>query len=324
VAGIKSSWLTRFGTRGLPGFPNIRLLPHELLFGLYLLVTWIRVMIAVGVFHRAALIFAAMLLINAVGIAWCAAREAPIYWRLRLAFYPLLINAAYVAMRVAVPAIHPGWNDALLVRLDRLLIGGNLSVALQSFAHPVLSDILSLCYLFFFPYLFCRIVMYLRGDLEEAKRFFIGLFSVYAIGYLGYTLLPALGPHIYLSEQFYARVWNGSWSQWNAELVLHGSNRVDAFPSIHCAATAFVLFFDRRHHPAWFRGALIPCAGLWLATLYLGYHYFVDVVSGFLLSAFALRLANTYPRPRHSGGLPQTVAGTPLSGGRQEAMGTAG
>lgn len=39
---------------------------------------------------------------------------------------------------------------------------------------------------------------------------------------------------------------------------------------------------------------------LWLSTIYLRYHYFVDVVAGFALSAVGLALAEA-PKERRAG-----------------------
>ena len=72
-----------------------------------------------------------------------------------------------------------------------------------------------------------------------------------------------------------------------------GSNKVDVFPSLHCAISAFILFFHRVHAPNCFRWVLVPTIGLWVATIYLRYHYFVDVLAGFALAAFALMLVRS-------------------------------
>jgi membrane-associated phospholipid phosphatase len=67
-----------------------------------------------------------------------------------------------------------------------------------------------------------------------------------------------------------------------------GTNHCDAFPSLHVAASAFVLMFDYHHRPRWFRIYLVPCVLLWLSTLYLRYHYGVDVLAGFVLALVGL------------------------------------
>ena len=88
----------------------------------------------------------------------------------------------------------------------------------------------------------------------------------------------------------------GGWpTEANATLVAIGGNKVDVFPSLHCAASAFILAFDKRHSRARFWLFLVPVAGLWLSTLYLRYHYLVDLVAGFALAGVALKV--TAPRP---------------------------
>jgi membrane-associated phospholipid phosphatase len=79
-------------------------------------------------------------------------------------------------------------------------------------------------------------------------------------------------------------------------MVEQGSNRVDVWPSLHCAVSAFILGFAWRHHRKEFHYLLLPVAGLWFSTLYLHYHYFIDVLSGFALAAFALYESGRYAR----------------------------
>lgn len=70
--------------------------------------------------------------------------------------------------------------------------------------------------------------------------------------------------------------------------VLRGTNGIDAFPSLHCALTGYVLFFDRAHSPRRFRFMLASVALLWVATVYLRYHYIVDVAAGFAVAGAGL------------------------------------
>lgn len=140
------------------------------------------------------------------------------------------------------------------------------------------------------------LITYFAGDVELLKKFVIGLFSIYGIGFLGYSLVPAAGPFVAMAGQFTVPL-NGWWfTGWNTAVVTRGSNGVDVFPSLHCAVSAFLLFFDRLHKPWRFRLYLVPCVGLWCSTIYLRYHYFVDVACGFVLAAFGLWLAGRYPR----------------------------
>jgi membrane-associated phospholipid phosphatase len=272
------------------------LLPHEVFFGLFLLITWMRLGFAVGFLGGDALLFLALAAVNAWVIWFCRSDGTAIRWRLGLLFYPVTMNIVFVQMKTAIPRIHPGRADALLQRIDALGIGTNLSLRLQPLVHPAPTEFLSFCYLLFFPYLLISMIYYFCGDMTLLKKFVIGLFTIYGIGFLGYSLFPAEGPYLSMTDQFTTPL-NGWWiTKWNAAIVAAGSNKVDVFPSLHCAISSFLLFFDRRHRPWRFKLYLVPAVGLWFSTIYLRYHYFIDVLCGFALSAFALWLARRYPR----------------------------
>ncbi|MGA2557962.1 MAG: phosphatase PAP2 family protein, partial [Verrucomicrobiota bacterium] len=220
-----------------------------------------------------------------------------------LLFYPLAMNVVFFHMKTAIPQIHPERMDALLRQIDQGSIGTNLSLRLQPLVHPALTEFFSFCYILFFPYLLFSMICYFCGDVALLKKFAIGLFTIYGIGFLGYSLVPAAGPGLSMTSQF-AVPLDGWWiTKWNAAIVAAGSNKVDVFPSLHCAISSFLLFFDRRHRPWRFKFYLVPAVGLWLSTIYLRYHYFIDVLCGFALAAFALWLARRYPL-RPDGDLP--------------------
>ena len=88
---------------------------------------------------------------------------------------------------------------------------------------------------------------------------------------------------------------SGGWfTALHAQVVQFGSNGFDVFPSLHCAVILYLLLFDRQHQPWRFKLLLLPCAGLCFSTLYLRYHYFIDLPCGLALGAFSLWLANRY------------------------------
>jgi membrane-associated phospholipid phosphatase len=275
-----------------------RPLPHELCFGVFLLLTWIRLSLVEGALGSNALLYLGMILANAVVIG--IGQDKAWRWRVRLLLYPVAMNLVYFTMKEAIPKISPHPMDALLQRADTLLIGGDLSVRLQSFVHPFATEFLSFCYLLFFPYMLVSVIAYAVGELDLLKKFFIGLFTIYGLGFLGYSLVPAAGPWSALASQFVLPLKGGWITALNAAVVARGSNGVDVFPSLHCAISSYLLIFDYQHRRWRFRCYLIPCLGLWFSTIYLRYHYFIDVICGFGLSMFALWLASRFARPSAS------------------------
>ncbi|BCB25931.1 hypothetical protein SKTS_08170 [Sulfurimicrobium lacus] len=242
------------------------------------------------------LLFCAML----AGMAWLARRHArrPGWGRLAAvcAFLAVGMNVSYQSMAGAVPAVRTVRFDAELLAIDRWLLGETPSVALARLATPWLTEIMSLCYILFMPLLFVSLLRYFFRRRELLGEFYAGLFTVYGLGFLGYLLVPAAGPWLAHPELFDAALSGGPITALNQTMVTQGSNRVDVWPSLHCAVSTFILGFAWRHHRNEFRWLLLPVAGLWFSTLYLHYHYFVDVLSGFALAAFALYESRRYAR----------------------------
>ncbi|HXJ58675.1 MAG TPA: phosphatase PAP2 family protein [Verrucomicrobiae bacterium] len=287
-----------------------RPLPHEFFFGLFLFVTWMRLGFMTGFLGGDALLYLALIGANLWAIWFVRSNGTPRRWRLGLLFYPVAMNIVFMHMKTAVPKIHPARMDAWLQQIDSLCVGTNLSLRLQPLVHPALTEILSFCYILFFPYLLFSMVYYFCSELELLKKFVIGLFTIYGIGFLGYSLVPAAGPYHAIADQFTAPLTGGWITGWNAAVVAAGSNGVDVFPSLHCAISSFFLFFDHQHRPWRFKLYLAPCVGLWASTIYLRYHYAIDVVCGFALSGLALWLAQRFPRAQHTpAAIPTAPAG---------------
>ena len=266
--------------------------PHEWVFVFYVGVLWLWLVVVAGPLDADALVYGAVLAGVLATLRWCPDR----WWRLRLAVFPVAMNVCFVAMKTAVPKIRAGRFDDVLRAIDAGLLGRTPALSLESIATPVVTEVMSFCYALFFPMLTIAFVIYLCSRREMAQPFYTGLFTLYGIGFLGYALVPAAGPYLAMAGEFRAPL-EGFWiTRLNSAIVKAGSNGVDVFPSLHCAVSAYILFFDRTHRRWRFWIYVVPCVGLWLATLYLRYHYFVDVVCGFALAALALRVASRNER----------------------------
>jgi len=267
---------------------------HEVLFQGFMVVTWLRLVWSAGFWDAAALLYLGGIILAAVLVVLSVRSKGQLGWRLRLLYYPLVMNATYRYMAPVVAKIHKGpLYDVWLRALDTRLVGENLSLRLQPLVRPLFTEPLSFCYMLFIPYLTLSMLWYFCGPLPLLKRFYLGLFSLYGIGFLGYTFVPAAGPYIAMTSEFHGALTGGLFTRLNAAMVSFGSNRVDVFPSLHCAVSTYMLLFDRWYKPWRFRIYALPCVGLWISTIYLRYHYFIDVVIGFGLTAITLWLVRT-------------------------------
>ncbi len=269
-------------------FRYLKLLPHEWIFGLFLVVMWVRLLIAVGPMDSDSLFFLGAILANGLVIGICKLWETKANWLIRLWFYVVAMNVFFANMKSSVLKVMPVKFDEVLANFDRRWFCAILSEHAERIATPVLTEILSFCYLLFFPYLAVSWCYYTYRGIPLLRQLFVGLFIIYGIGFLGYSFIPAGGPYLAFAEKFDSPLTGWAVTNFNNYVVAKGSNGVDVFPSLHCAVSCYLLFFDRRHSPWRFRLYLVPCIGIWIATIYLRYHYAADLLAGFALAAFAL------------------------------------
>jgi hypothetical protein len=290
-----------------PATTRVRLLPHEIIFGLFLALTWGRLAARAGVAHPLALAFLGFLLASAGVILWAGHRPTPWRWRIRLLTYPALMGLSFYVLPLAIAQLGLARADERLAGWDHALLGTHISGPLESWMNPLFTDVMMLAYLFFFYYLIAGPAHYCIRDVPRFRKCFAGLFTIYGLGFIGYTLFPAIGPYSHL--HFDAALERGWFTRWVQPLVDGGSNGVDVFPSLHVAVSLYLLVFDWWHFRARFRRLVIPCVALWFSTLYLRYHYVVDLLAGAALTVVGLWVAAGYARS----GLAQEIA-------REEAL----
>src|SRR5262245_50754002 len=130
------------------------LLPHEIAFALLLGALGLWLVFVAGPLRVPTLIVLGLLAAEIAVVGWARTRSSITAWRIRLGFFLLLINLAYPALGIVVPALRSGRVDALLQRLDTGLFGPPLPLYLDGVTCPLVSEILSACYFVLFPYIF--------------------------------------------------------------------------------------------------------------------------------------------------------------------------
>lgn len=282
--------MTRASTtpRSAPG-----LFLQEWAFGALLVYLALRGSVQLGPLDPAAWIPAALLAIDAALIRWDFQKNSVASGRCRLLFHAIAMNIVYWRLGQDVPRLQATTADGWLLGIDRRWLGDTPAVSLAPLVHPALTEILSGCYLLFYPAMAGYQGVWLFSEASQARRFFAGLYLVYAVGFFGYTLAPAKGPWIHLAGSF-EPLTGGPLTSWTDLIVRNGCNGVDVFPSLHTAVIAYFVGFDflndRRRRAA---AMLLPAIGLCVATLYLRYHYAVDAMAGLVLAAIGLRITRS-------------------------------
>jgi len=220
-------------------------------------------------------------------------------------WYPLpYIGACYREMALLIPAIRRVEFDAGMAQLDRLLWGVYPTVWLERFCRAWLTEILQLIYvLFFAAVLLVAWLLWHRGRLEEFRYYAFVISLGFLTSFWGYLLVPVRGPRFWL-ENFHSAPLEGIWlfTDLRGLLDFLESAHYDCFPSGHVALTLVACWGAWRISPLLGRLYIIYGVVMAFSTVYLRYHYTVDLLAGALLAAAVLATApRLYGSPRKGG-----------------------
>lgn len=185
--------------------------------------------------------------------------------------------------------------DSRLIQIDFFIFGVHPTLWMQRWIVPWLTDILSLAYLsyYFIPVVFV-VVLYLKNrGMEFDQSIFILTFGYY-ISFIGYILFPAIGPR-YAMDHLYSIPLEGSVITDFVRDTLNAleHNKRDCMPSGHTQMVLIVLFLAYRYEKVLFYILLPIVCALILSTVYLRYHYVIDLMVG---TALAIGCAVIGPR----------------------------
>jgi membrane-associated phospholipid phosphatase len=177
--------------------------------------------------------------------------------------------------------------DAQLIRLDFLLFGVNPTVWLERWIVPWLTGVLSLSYLSYF-FLPARLVhtLYLRDSRRDFDLAVFVLLLGWYLSFIGYMLFPAIGPRYTLAHLQSVPLNGNLIGDFVSHLInLVEGNKQDCMPSGHVAIALLVLFLSYRYARLLFYLFCPIVAALILSTVYLRYHYVIDLFAGAALAA---------------------------------------
>jgi membrane-associated phospholipid phosphatase len=103
------------------------------------------------------------------------------------------------------------------------------------------------------------------------------------------VLVPGYGPYRAIAGEFQHALPSGMWLNVVMEAVAEGGAQKDIFPSLHTAAPTFIALYSFRHRalpPYRYTWPLVLffAANIIVATMFLRWHWLVDVVAGLALA----------------------------------------
>jgi hypothetical protein len=276
------------------------LAPQDVLVVSFELYLWLRALLAP---HSAEAIYArnvsfGLLASSVIAVALCRGELLPagplraVLHRLGLA---LPLAGVYLALRRYLPALALAPCDGVLLALDRRWLGETPAVLLERFASPSAVEWFAFCY---YAYFFL-VGGYVLGSLlrdrgSRAAELMLGIALVTALGQSLYTLVPGVGPHAF--ELFAQPLAGGVWWQRVVALVAGAGAGMDIFPSLHTAHPVLIALHAFRHRQRgtyrliWLPTVLLA-GNMVVSTMFLRWHYGIDVLVGLALAFAAHRAA---------------------------------
>jgi membrane-associated phospholipid phosphatase len=202
-------------------------------------------------------------------------------------WYPMVYVAlCYKEMATLIPAVWDSDADAWLARLDYRIWGAHPTVWLERFHSAALTEFLQIIYTLFIPaVLLVAFVLWRQGRYAEFQYYGFLIAVGFLVSYIGYMAVPARGPRFLLnSEQHFPLSGLFLFEYLQTGLDRLESAHYDCFPSGHTELTILALWGSRMLSKSLFLlyFAYTPC--LIFATVYLRYHYSVDLLAGMLVA----------------------------------------
>jgi membrane-associated phospholipid phosphatase len=230
-------------------------------------------------------IHTAALLLMAVSIRYPSQMAVFRHW------YPLpYVAACYKEMAILIPVIRNVDFDAQISELDYQIWGAHVSVWMERIHHPLLTEFLQAAYTLFIPcVLLVAAILWKKGKYRDFRYYAFLVALGFLASYIGYMLVPVRGPRFFLAHLQHFPLYGAR--------MFHGMQRVldnleaahfDCFPSGHTELTLIAWWSSRRISAKLFAAYSVYSLVIVFATVYLRYHYTIDVFAGAVLAAMLL------------------------------------
>ncbi|MBZ0201701.1 MAG: phosphatase PAP2 family protein [Ignavibacteria bacterium] len=209
--------------------------------------------------------------------------------------------------------LKPADIDPLLIKFDFILFGVNPTQWAYRFKNPILTEFLQIVYAYYYPMIVViGLQLYLGHRYKEFKFTIFILFFSFYFSYLLYFFFPANGPRFHLHE-FYSITAElpGLFFTEHIRAFLNFGESIppgvsnpqdyvqrDAMPSLHTITAFLIMYISWKIKSRSFYFYMPYFFCMVAATVYLRYHYVVDILAGLVVCAVTILLGNIVYRNR--------------------------
>jgi membrane-associated phospholipid phosphatase len=184
--------------------------------------------------------------------------------------------------------VNPHMADATLAKIDASIFGNQPSILLQPWINPWLTDFFNLIYfshVIFLPG--AGLYFYIRKEFKAFRSIMMGYLTLIVMGVTSYLIVPAVGPAVTFADQYTRDLDGQALSKGVDYIIAMGRVSYDCFPSLHVGIPLLLTMYLYKYKRRFFIPAVIYVGCMCFATIYLRYHYFVDIAASFVYAPVA-------------------------------------
>lgn len=204
----------------------------------------------------------------------------------------------YLSMRLfhieeLVPYFWIPVQDGQFSQWDTALFGQPVPLLLKPLTSDWLTLLTETAYLHFYYLLPIGSLIWLHLKHQDEAFILLRRNIIFVLlgGFTLYFFLPVQGPIVFLSHEFPQVIGDPNSAIYQA--VESFRYKYDCFPSLHTAVPWVVIFTLYGFYPHWFRPvAVFMALAITFSTVYLRYHYGIDVMAGLFWALIVVRVNN--------------------------------
>ncbi|MBX3042971.1 MAG: phosphatase PAP2 family protein [Candidatus Kapabacteria bacterium] len=216
-----------------------------------------------------------------------------------------VVFVIYSQIHNYIPIINPELYDLTLIEWDKFLFGVNPTEWIYAIAYPPLTEYLQFSYMLYFVMPIVHgVELHFRKENASLGIFARNILFAFYLSYLLYFFMPAIGPRFFihdfatlslelpgllLTEFFRSIVNNGGGIPIGAVNPADFVNR-DCMPSGHTMITLVNVYFVFKNKSKFRIPIFIFSMSLIFATIYLRYHYVVDIIAGVIFAYISIKI----------------------------------
>jgi membrane-associated phospholipid phosphatase len=247
----------------------------------------------------------AILIVCALAYLANAIESNILRWIHDWAAFPLVIFT-YKQLYFMIAPIHQGKDyDRLLIAMDHWFFRANPTELLARISNPFFTEVLQISYsLFYAFFLAIGLELYMKRDRIGFNCFRFTIVYGFFLSYLAYFLFPAVGPRFTIHDfakidielpgllftpalRWFVNIFESIHAGAPSNVAIAAAQR-DVFPSGHTMMTLAAIVLSWRFKLKVRPYILATGILLIFATVYLRYHYFVDLLAGAILALLCL------------------------------------